>query len=80
MWHLWLSADYLGRDFYIYLPPGGARSQLEFVAYELCHSYQSIGAALRNAATFEQAKQAVEPYVRLIRAPLVSRGPRCPGK
>jgi len=26
VWRLWLSADYLGRDFYIYLPPGGARS------------------------------------------------------
>lgn len=26
VWRLWLSADYLGRDFYIYLPPDGARS------------------------------------------------------
>ena len=25
-WRLWLSADYLRRDFYIYLPPGRARS------------------------------------------------------
>ena len=26
VWRLWLSADYLGRDFYINLPPEGVRS------------------------------------------------------
>jgi len=26
LWRLWFSADYVGRDFYIYLPPGGGRS------------------------------------------------------
>jgi hypothetical protein len=53
-------------------------AQLEFVAYELCHSYEGIGAALKSATTIGEAKEAIEPYVQLIRAPLVSRGPRLP--
>ena len=52
--------------------------QLEFVAYELCNSYESIGAALKKAGTVEEAKEAVEPYVKLISASVVSRGPRLP--
>jgi hypothetical protein len=53
-------------------------AQLEFVAYELCHSYEGIGAALKSATTIEEAKEAIEPYVKLIRSPLVSTGPRLP--
>ena len=52
--------------------------QLEFVAYELCHSYESIGAALKSATTVEEAKEAVEPYLKLIGSPVVYRGPRLP--
>jgi hypothetical protein len=26
VWRLWLNSDYLGRDFYVYLPPEGSRS------------------------------------------------------
>ena len=42
-------------------------SQLEFVAYELRNAYQDIGMALRRAKTVEEAKRAVEPYVRELR-------------
>jgi hypothetical protein len=52
--------------------------QLEFVAYELCHSYERIGAALKQAKTVKEAKEAVEPYVRVIQVPLISRGPQLP--
>ena len=52
--------------------------QLEFVAYELCNSYERIGAALKSAQTVQEAREAVDPYVKTIRAPLISRGPRLP--
>ena len=38
--------------------------QLEFVAYELCNTYEAIGIVLKHAKTVEEAKKAVEPYVR----------------
>jgi hypothetical protein len=41
--------------------------QLEFVAYELRNAYQEIGMALRRANTVEEARKAVEPYVRMLR-------------
>jgi tail lysozyme len=53
-------------------------AQLEFVAYELCQTYQSIGTALKQAETVQEAREAVEPYIRVIHAPLTSRGPRLP--
>jgi hypothetical protein len=37
VWSLWLSADYLGRDFYIYLPLGGARNTQFRVHLRLKH-------------------------------------------
>jgi hypothetical protein len=40
--------------------------QLEFVAYELCNTYEAIGTALKHAKTVEEAKKAVEPYVRAL--------------
>jgi hypothetical protein len=27
VWRLWLNSEYLGRDFYVHLPPGGSRSE-----------------------------------------------------
>jgi hypothetical protein len=36
-------------------------SQLEFVAHELCTPYARIGAALKQATTVQEAKEAVEP-------------------
>jgi hypothetical protein len=52
--------------------------QLEFVAYDLCHTYERIGAVLKRSETVEEAKEAVEPYVKAIQAPVISRGPRLP--
>jgi len=52
--------------------------QLEFVAEELCHTYERIGAALKRARTVQEAKEAVEPYVKLVQPPSASRGPRLP--
>ncbi len=53
-------------------------SQLEFVAHELCSSYERIGAALKQATTVQEAEDAVEPYVKVIQARAISRGPRLP--
>jgi hypothetical protein len=41
--------------------------QLEFIAYELCNSYEGIGMALKRANTAEEAGKAVEPYVTALR-------------
>jgi len=38
--------------------------QLEFIAQELLDSFQAIGCFLRRAKTVEEAKDAVQPYVR----------------
>lgn len=53
-------------------------SQLDFVAHELCNSYERIGAALKQAKTVEEAWEAVEPYVTVIQPRIISRGPRLP--
>jgi hypothetical protein len=42
--------------------------QLEFIAYDLCSSYPGIGMALKEAETAEEARKAVEPYVKLLSA------------
>lgn len=49
-------------------------SQLEFIAYELCNSYEGVGMALKQAKTVEQARLAVEPYV----GRLITWGPQLP--
>ena len=41
--------------------------QLEFIAYELCNAYEGIGMALKQAKTVEEARKAVEPYMKLLR-------------
>jgi hypothetical protein len=48
--------------------------QLEFIAYELCNSYEGIGRALKQAKTVEEAKAAVKPYVMR----LTDWGPKLP--
>lgn len=42
--------------------------QLEFIAYDLCSAYPGIGMALKQAETVEEAREAVEPYVKLLSA------------
>lgn len=41
--------------------------QLEFIAYDLCNSYEAVGLALKQAKTVGEAREAVEPYARLLR-------------
>lgn len=41
--------------------------QLEFIAHELCNTYEEVGMALKQAKTVEEARRAVEPYVKAIR-------------
>ena len=42
----------------------GASGQLEFIAYELLNSFQAVGMFLKRAKTVEEAREAVQPYVR----------------
>ena len=42
--------------------------QLEFVAYELCNTYEGVGMALSRAKTVEESREAVEPYMKRLRA------------
>jgi Phage tail lysozyme len=52
----WCSAN--GKD------PATVDGQLEFVAYELCNSFQAVGRVLKQAKTIEEAREIVRPYVR----------------
>ena len=42
--------------------------QLEFVAYELCNTYEGVGMALSRAKSVEESREAVEPYMKRLRA------------
>jgi hypothetical protein len=42
--------------------------QLEFVAYELCNTYEGVGMALKQANSVEAAKEAIEPFMKRLRA------------
>ena len=48
--------------------PASLDGQLEFVAYELCNTYEGVGMALKHAKTVEAAREAVEPYMKRLRA------------
>jgi hypothetical protein len=48
--------------------PTSLDGQLEFVAYELCNTYEGVGMALKHAMTVEAAREAVEPYMNRLRA------------
>ena len=52
--------------------------QLEFIAYELCNSYEDIGMARKGAKTVAEASAAVEPYVRRLIASEMGGGPQLP--
>jgi hypothetical protein len=41
--------------------------QLEFVAYELCNTYEGVGMALKQANSVEAAKEAIEPFMKRLR-------------
>ena len=55
-------------------------AQLEFVAYDLCNTYDWAGLALKSATSVEEAQSAVEPYVRILTAHQIGSGPRLPTK
>jgi hypothetical protein len=48
--------------------PTSLDGQLEFVAYELCNTYEGVGMALKHSMTVEAAREAVEPYMNRLRA------------
>ena len=48
--------------------PTSLDGQLEFVAYELCNTYEGVGMALKHAKTVEAAREAIEPYMKRLRA------------
>ena len=41
--------------------------QLEFIAHEICNTYEGVGMALKRAKTVEEAREAVEPYMNRVR-------------
>jgi hypothetical protein len=46
------------------MDPATVDGQLEFVAYELCNGFQTVGMVLKRAKTVEEAREIVRPYVR----------------
>jgi hypothetical protein len=56
----WCSAH--GKD------PATVDGQLEFVAYELCDTYEGIGMTLKRARSVEEARAAVQPYMIRLKA------------
>ena len=56
----WCSAH--GKD------PATVDGQLEFVAADLCDTYEGVGMALKRATTVTEARVAVAPYVNRLAA------------
>jgi hypothetical protein len=50
------------------IDPATVDGQLEFVAYELCNGFQTVGMVLKRAKTVEEAREIVRPYVRRLNA------------
>lgn len=46
------------------MDPKTSDSQLEFIAHDLISSFQGIGTFLKRAKTVEEAREAVQLYVR----------------
>ena len=42
--------------------------QLEFIANEICNTYEGVGMALKRAKTASEVREAVEPYMQRLRA------------
>jgi hypothetical protein len=49
------------------MDPATVDGQLEFVAYELCNGFQTVGMVLKRAKTVEEAREIVRPYVRRLK-------------
>lgn len=50
--------------------PNTLEGQLSFVGYQLLNTHEGIGRELYKAKTYDQAKEVVEPYVRLLSEPV----------
>jgi hypothetical protein len=48
--------------------PTRVEAQLEFISYELCNSHEGVGSALKLAKNVNEARTAVEPFVKLLSA------------
>ena len=50
--------------------PNTIDGQLSFVGYQLLNTHEGIGRELSKAQTYDNAKEAVEPFVNLISEPV----------
>lgn len=61
IWRLWLSADYLGRDFYIHLPPDGPRSERFGMHLRLIRwRWELVGVELPDELRIQLARELIE--------------------
>lgn len=61
VWRLWLNSDYLGRDFYVYLPPESARSDQFRMHLRLIRwRWMIVGIELPSKLTTKLARELVE--------------------
>jgi hypothetical protein len=61
--HDWASAHEKGS-------PNSVEAQLAFVGYQLLNTHSGIGRELSKAQTYDNAKEALEPFVNLISEPV----------
>jgi hypothetical protein len=46
--------------------PNTVDGQLSFIGYQLLNTHEGIGRELNRAQSYEQAKEVVEPYIKLL--------------
>jgi len=61
VWRLWLSTEYFGRDFYVYLPPEGARSsQFRIHLRPIRWRWMVVGIELPQELTTKLARELID--------------------
>lgn len=61
VWRVWLNSDYLGRDFYVYLPPEGSRGEQFKVHLRLIRwRWRLVGIDLPDELKEELAREIVK--------------------
>ena len=71
VWRLWVNSDYLGKTFYIYLPPDGPRTDQFRVKLRLRDWYWTIvGIELPNKLTKRLATELIEVSKRKFDVPM----------
>lgn len=74
LWRLWLNSDYLGRTFYIYLPPEGPRADQFRMKLRLSNWYwRVVSIELPDELTKKLARELMEVSKRKFNVP--ARGP-----